>query len=104
MTQHARCRSSAEHVGVIDVRTLGAQRMREREHFAARAGADDPPIETNGRIDQFFETKALRHGRDEQQPGIRDEVRVIEDRVDPVERGAILVSLEVSPAVGMLVM
>ena len=71
---------------MIDVRTSGAHRMRQREHLAARAGATDTAIEMNRRVDQRLETEPLRHRRDEQQPGVRDEVRVIEGRVDPIDR------------------
>ena len=46
----------------------------------------DPTAKAHSRVDQLLQTEAFRQGRDEQQPGVRDEVRVIEGRVDPVER------------------
>jgi len=59
--------------------------MRQREHLATRRCATDQAIEAYRRVDQGFQTEALRQRRDEQQPGVRDQVRVIKDRVDPVD-------------------
>jgi len=49
-------------------------------------GTTHPPVETHRRVDQLFQAKTLRQGRDQQQPGVSDQVRVIEGRVDPIER------------------
>ena len=59
--------------------------MRQREHLAARAGPTHPAGETHRRVHELFETEPLRHRRDEQQARVRDQVRVIEGRVDPIE-------------------
>lgn len=86
MPQHTGGASGAEHVRVIDVRRVHAHRVRQCQHFAAWAGTADTAIQSHCRIDQALQVEALRQRRDEQQPGVRDEVRVIEGRVDPVKR------------------
>ena len=57
---------------------LLAHRVRECQHLTA--------VKTDRRVDQRFQTESFRKRRDEQQPDVRDEVRVIEGGVDPVER------------------
>ena len=86
MTQHRTGRTGAEPVGVIDLRRRRAHRVHQRQHLAARACATNPADQTNRRVHQLLKTEALRQRRDQQQPGISDQVRVIKGRVDPVER------------------
>jgi hypothetical protein len=85
MAEHPRGCSGAEHVGMVDVRAARAQRMRQRQHLAAQAGATDPTIETHRRVDQRLETEPFRQRRDQQQAGVGDHVRVVEGGFDPVE-------------------
>ena len=44
---------------MIDVRAARAHRMREREHFAARAGAANSTVGAHGRVDHVFQTDDL---------------------------------------------
>ena len=85
MTQHRRRRAGTQHVDVIDVRSARAQRMRQRQHFATRACAADAAIEAHGRVDQRLQPQPLRQRRHQQQPRVRDQIRVIEGRIDPVK-------------------
>ena len=86
MTEHARGRAGAEHLDMIDMRSARAQRVRQRQHLAPRTGAADPAAEANGVIDQRFQPEPLRQCRHEEQPRVRDQVRVIKGGVDPVKR------------------
>ena len=70
---------------MIDVRTSRTHRMHQREHLATRTSTTDPAAEVHSRVDQIFQAQALCQRRDEQQPRVRDQVRGIEGRVDPVE-------------------
>ena len=45
-----------------------------------------PADEANHRVDQRLQTEPLRQGRDDYQPGVGDKVRVVEGRVNPVDR------------------
>ena len=86
MTEHPGRRPGTQDVGMIDVRSARDHRMHEGQHLAPRAGATDLADEAHRRVDQRLQPEPLRERRDEQQPGIGDEIRVIEGRVDPVER------------------
>ena len=86
MTQHRPCRPGAEDVGVIDVRRAHAHRMRQRQHLAPGPGTTDTAVEAHRGVDHRLQTKPFRQRRDQHQPGVRDQVRVIEGGVDPVER------------------
>ena len=85
MTEHPRGRAGAQHVGVIDVRSAHAQRVRERQHFAPRASTADTAVKADGRVDQRLQTQPLRQRRHQQQARVRDQIRVNNSRVDPVK-------------------
>ena len=85
MPQHRGRRSRSQHVGVIDVRSTHAQRVGERQHFAPRASTADTAVKADGRVDQRLQTQPLRQRRHQQQARVRDQIRVIKSRVDPVK-------------------
>ena len=95
--EHRRGRTGAQHVGVIDVRSAGDHRVHQRQHLAARTGATDPADQPHRRVDQRLQPEPLRQRRDEQQPGVGDQVRVVEGRPRCGRSRAILASLEVPP-------
>ena len=85
VAEHARGRARAQHVRVVDVRSAGAQRVHQRQRLAPRSSAADAAGKSHGRVDHRFQIEALRQRRDQQQPRVRDQVRVIEGRVYPVQ-------------------
>ena len=85
-----RCDSTAAvepdaHVGVIDVAGAGDHRVDQRQHLAARASAADPADQAHRRVDQCLKPEPLRQRGDEQQTGVGDQVRLVEDEVDAVQ-------------------
>ena len=82
---------------MIDVAGPGDHRVHQRQHLAARTGTADPADQAHRGVDQRLQPEPLRQRRDQQQTGVGDQVRLIEDDVNAVDARAILVSLEVPP-------
>ena len=82
--------------GVVPSRLAddGAKERDLRARAAASAGlgvvsdgvgATDPADQLDGRVDQAFQTEANDQRADQQQTGIGDQIRFIEDDVNPVD-------------------
>ena len=85
MRQHRTAGAGPQHVGVIDVGCPGDHGVDQGEHLAARTGPADPADQPHHRVDHRFHPQPSRQRRRQQQPGIGDQVRVIEDGVDAVD-------------------
>ncbi|HEY5274451.1 MAG TPA: hypothetical protein VIJ34_14645 [Acidimicrobiales bacterium] len=59
--------------------------MHEREHLATRERAADATVEPKGAVHELLDPKARRQGRDEHEPSIGDECRLVEGHPNPVE-------------------
>jgi len=86
MPEHTSGRPGAEHVGMIDVRRTSDHRVDQGHHLATWAGATDPAEQLHRRVDDGFQTESMSERRDEQQPGVRHQIRIIEGDIDPVNR------------------
>lgn len=85
MRHHLRGRSGAQHVGVINVGSAQEDRVHQRQHLAARRSATDTTVESHRRIDQRLEIEPLTQRRGQQQPGVGDEIAVVEGDVNAVQ-------------------
>ena len=84
--QHPLGGTGTERVGVVDVRTAGRDRVDNRKHLPARSGSAHPSGEADGAVDQPFKIEPNDQRADQQQPGIRHQVRLVEPHPDPVHR------------------
>ena len=55
------------------------------QHLAAGTGTADAPDQAHRGVDQRLQLEPRRQRRDEQQPGVGDQVRLIEDDVNVVQ-------------------
>ena len=76
----------AQHVGVIDVRPAGEDRVHQRQHLAPRPGAADPTVQAHGVVDQRLQPEPIGERRRQHQPGVGDQIVVVEDDLDAVQR------------------
>jgi len=72
-------------VSVVDVGTAGHDRVHQRQHLPARAGPTDPAGQPDQAVDQPFQLQAEDQGADQDQPGVGDQVRIIEPHLNPVQ-------------------
>jgi hypothetical protein len=70
---------------VIDVARTGDDRMHQGEHLAAGKCTADAAGEPQRGVDEPLDAEPDDEGRDEQQPGVCHEVRLVECHLDPVE-------------------
>ena len=85
MAQHRGGGTGTEHVGVIDVGGAGDHRVDQRQHLAARAGTTDRPTRRTVESINAFQPEPPGQRRDEQQAGVGDQVRLIEDDINAIE-------------------
>lgn len=62
----------------------GHHGVYEGENLASRARPADAPGHANGAVDELLETQATHERRHEQQPGVSDQVRIVECYLDAV--------------------
>ena len=86
MTEHRCGRPGAQHLGVIDVRPASEDRVHQRQHLAPRLGSADPTVQTNGVVDQRLQLEPTGERRRQDQPGVGDQVVVVEDDLDAIQR------------------
>ena len=84
MAQHPGGRTGAQHVGVINVRRAGDHRVDQRQHLAPRTSTTDPTQQAHRRVDQRLQPEPLTQRGHEQQTGVGDQVRLIEDDLNAV--------------------
>ena len=84
MRQHPSGGTGTEHVGVIDVAGAGDHRVHQGQHLAAGTGTADPPDQAHRCVDQRLQLEPRRQRGDQQQTGVGDQVRFIEDDIDAV--------------------
>ena len=77
--------AAAQHVGVVDVGTAGHNGVHHRHHLAPRPRTAHSSRQTDHRVDQRFELEANGQRGDQQQPGVGNQVGVIEAHPDPVD-------------------
>lgn len=86
MTEHPSSRAGAEHVGMIDVGGAIDHCVHQRQHLATRSCPANATDQLDGGVDQSLQAETLRQGRHQQQPGVGDQVRIIEGGVDAIDR------------------
>ena len=85
VAEHCRGRASAQHVGVIDVRPASEDRVHQRQHLPPCLSATDSAVETDCVIDQRLQIEPIGERRRHDQPGVRDQIVVVEDDLDTIK-------------------
>jgi hypothetical protein len=86
MAEHCCGRPGAQHLRVIDVRSTGQDRVDQRQHLASRPGTTHASRQAHGVVDQRLQLETAGERRRHDQPGVGDQVVVIEGDLDPVQR------------------
>jgi hypothetical protein len=86
MRQHRRCRSRAQDLRVIDVRPASKDRMHQRQHLAPRPRPANTTNQAHAVVDQRLEAETIGECRRQHQPGVGDQVVVVEDDLNAIQR------------------
>jgi hypothetical protein len=86
MRQHRGGRPGPQDIGVVDVRTARDNRVNQDQHLAPRPSTTRAPDQAHGDVDHRFEPETISERGRQHQPGVGDQIVVVEDDLDAVQR------------------